>query len=286
MPHIDKIVGAKNEDEKELASAYLAGLFQNNREQQGIIEEIGEVEKTETDIKTIELVKKYITEYMEKFNRKILDLPLYKIHILKEGSINKLSEGNSAGGIALIKEGSIFVDKNDSDIQLALVIFHEWFHLQSFKTLRIKSIEEKPDIKGFRSGFAVYSQDTEIVYFYDINEAITSLAERAFYYNELSKNPLFEEKIKNGYEPEFSRDDEVIKLLKLIKELYKKNKDKGITYEKIVNLFIDAQINGRLLKIARLIEDTYGKGSFRELAVNSGMMTSDIDNSIQPPPQK
>lgn len=59
------------------------------------------------------------------------------------------------------------------------------------------------------------------------------------------------------------------KLNLLINNLFDKNKDDFETREQIFTLFANATINGNLLPIARLIEKTFGKGSFRALGEKS-----------------
>lgn len=54
-------------------------------------------------------------------------------------------------------------------------------------------------------------------------------------------------------------------LNKLTDDLFEKNKSEFSSKEEVFNLFVMAAMTGKLLPIARLIEKTYGKGSFREL---------------------
>lgn len=58
---------------------------------------------------------------------------------------------------------------------------------------------------------------------------------------------------------------EMKELNKLIDDLLEKNKSEFSSKEEIFNLFVVAAMTGKLLPVARLIEKTYGKGSFREL---------------------
>lgn len=51
----------------------------------------------------------------------------------------------------------------------------------------------------------------------------------------------------------------------LIDDLYNKNAGSFASREEVFNLFARAVMTGRLLSVARLLEKTYGKGSFREL---------------------
>lgn len=47
--------------------------------------------------------------------------------------------------------------------------------------------------------------------------------------------------------------------------IYKANQDEFNSKEEVVDLFIRAYFNGKILPVARLYEKTFGKGSFREL---------------------
>ncbi len=60
------------------------------------------------------------------------------------------------------------------------------------------------------------------------------------------------------------------KLNGLITELYEKNKNDFQSQEEVFDLFAKAALSGRLLPIVRLIEKTFGKGSFRRLGEEFG----------------
>lgn len=55
----------------------------------------------------------------------------------------------------------------------------------------------------------------------------------------------------------------------LVNSLYEKNKGDFDSREDVFKLFAEATLNGRLLPIARLIEKTFGKGSFRMIGERS-----------------
>jgi len=57
----------------------------------------------------------------------------------------------------------------------------------------------------------------------------------------------------------------------LLDDLYKKNTDDFASREDVFKLFAEASLKGSLLPVARLIEKTFGKGSFRRL----GEVTAD-----------
>ena len=65
----------------------------------------------------------------------------------------------------------------------------------------------------------------------------------------------------------------------LVDELYVKNKDDFESREQVFDLFANATLTGRLLTVARLIEKTFGKGSFRMIGERSADK-SDRDGSV------
>lgn len=64
---------------------------------------------------------------------------------------------------------------------------------------------------------------------------------------------------------EIARPNQRIMVLDLIEDLYEKNKLLFSKKEEIFNIFAEAVMAGKLLPLARLIERTYGKGSFRRI---------------------
>jgi hypothetical protein len=58
-------------------------------------------------------------------------------------------------------------------------------------------------------------------------------------------------------------------LNQLVDELYKKNSDSFASREQVFHVFAEATMRGALLPVARLIEKSFGKGSFRKLAERS-----------------
>ncbi len=63
----------------------------------------------------------------------------------------------------------------------------------------------------------------------------------------------------------YSRDKEREEFNTLVDDLYERNKSEFSSREEIFGLFAKAIMNGRLLPVARLVEKTFGKGSFREI---------------------
>ena len=55
------------------------------------------------------------------------------------------------------------------------------------------------------------------------------------------------------------------RLYTMLEEIQKANSEEFKSTDEVFNVFARAQLSGRLLPLARLIEKTYGKGSFRKL---------------------
>lgn len=68
----------------------------------------------------------------------------------------------------------------------------------------------------------------------------------------------------------YSYDQERDALNKLVNDLFERNQSEFSSSEEVFSIFARASMTGRLLPVARLIEKTYGRGSFREIGEKSG----------------
>ena len=57
----------------------------------------------------------------------------------------------------------------------------------------------------------------------------------------------------------------------LIGEIYVKNSESFSSEEDVFKMFAEAVMTGRLLKVARIIEKTFGKGSFRQFGIDTSV---------------
>lgn len=164
-------------------------------------------------------------------------------------------------------------------------------------TTESESGQEDIFLKYRRLGFRIYSSDDK-TYFYDTDEAIITELSMRFDWKYFSRLPLLAEEYKGRQETikravrqlgesaeELKKKWAVVKIVdgkivaiknyshkkeragldELISDLYEKNKSDFSSREEIFGLFAKASLTGRLLPIAKLIEKTYGKGSFKQL---------------------
>jgi len=64
----------------------------------------------------------------------------------------------------------------------------------------------------------------------------------------------------------------------VISEIYQRNKGEFGSEEEIFKTFAKAVLTGRLMELARLIDNTYGKGSFRKLGISSMSEAAGMDS--------
>lgn len=263
-PHFDKVIGTPEDDKEEFYNS-VDRFYQaiQNTKIEGF-----EQEKSERDIEILAMVNQSIDEYLSQYEKeRIIEPPLSKIHIFEEGGVGKFTKGTAYGGAHAPLYGSVLLERGKSDVAFALTAFHELFHLKVYSSLQLTKPtgEEKIRPETYRSGFIVTSRDGNERYFADIEEALTEIMTERFYQEKVLVSDLFKEEISQESEIEFTRKKEREKFNKLVDELWNKNKNEFSNREDIVNLFLDGQINGKVLQVGKLIEKTFGAGSFRRL---------------------
>lgn len=263
-PYHDDIVGVPTPEQGEMEAITKDTVKIIERKGRAKIEDF-EIQKTARDVDILNFARESVEDLMKQYGReKDIDVPLSHIHILEPDGTKKYLERYFAGAHSTVG-ASILADRDPSDVQFCLTCFHEILHLKSFSSVQFTKTE-KPVLKQYRSGLSVRSRDGKEVYFTDLEEGVIGLLSQKFYDTKLKSSPLFEEELKKG-EGEFyiGRKKETEKLQKIVDELWEKNQDSFSSREEILDLFVDAQINGNLLTIGKLIERTFGKGSFREI---------------------
>jgi hypothetical protein len=235
-----------------------------------------EIEKTERDIEIINFVQESISEYMKEYNSNFKEIPLGNIHLLKDGGVSKVTDGRLHIGSASHVLGEVLIDRRSSDIKTAITIFHELWHLSSYSSLHIS---ENHELEQGVSGFSMHTRDNENR-FRGVDEALTGLASKRFFDEAIKSNEIFRNELNNYSEKQLhdmdtTREEETFHLLKLMHYLWKKNKDKyKYKYkDEILELFYDAQLNKNFASIANLIERTFGRGTFKKLAIQTGYST-------------
>lgn len=173
---------------------------------------------------------------------------------------------------------------------------------QEAADLTLKNEDESASMNIRRSGFSIGTKDGKRLLFHQLNESVITELEIRFEKVCMTEWPELatELKARNEYiEQVAQRDNVPIERVRqtvagvksnestgykwvsypyheerqqfnsLVDALYEKNKDDFESREEVFKLFAEATMAGRLLPVARLIEKTFGKGSFRMIGERS-----------------
>jgi|AntRauTorcE11897_2_1112592.scaffolds.fasta_scaffold34119_1 hypothetical protein len=227
-----------------------------------------ELEKTEREIEIIKIatdaVKGMATEYgRENF----VELTDDHIHLFPDGGVEELTSGRLAIGSHSTVLGEAFVDRRD-DLATAITTFHElWHTLASYNAIQVKTDGQ---LDWYRSGFSILSRDGKTKMFHHLDEALVGHATKRFVNEVLRQRPDFTaeiEQIEFGEgEVDSTRQRELTDFLEYLDVVLERNESEFSDTEEILDLFMKAQVTGNILPVARLIEKTFGKGSFRKLS--------------------
>ena len=242
-----------------------------------------ELEKSPRDLEILNFVENAATKIQRKYGRtKDIKIPLNNIHILEVGGVEKYTQGNLKIGGHAPRSRSIAVDRDPSDIQFALVSFHETTHLKSYSALQIMPRDSKSGREGglipYRSGVSIRARDGKMAYFKDVEEAVTCLLEQEFFNDHIKHSNLFQDELlqreRENSPVAFSRPQEVAGTNKFIAELAEKNPE-GLGHDQLQRLLIESHVSGDIRRMGRLIDRTFGIGTSRVLGAKSGMKEPD-----------
>jgi hypothetical protein len=289
---IRRIVGLPELDEKEMLG--------NARESFKNPDKLSfEREKTEREIHIISDVLSKLPDFLEEYGVKSLKLTSDHIHVVDEASLTQDEKSlygipDEAGGYYMEGRQGVVVFSSGDDLGFAERVIHEAIHANSFSSFTHKD----GSYALRRIGLTVIGSEGER-YFHNLNEGLTeelakrfdkkysegipSLSEAAtrraeFITSIKSRNPEADtDEIKSVVtqeEPdgqwkttvsEYVYPEERYAFSELMKVLYEKNQDRFNSSEDVFRVFAQSASSGRLLEVARLVEDTLGEGSFQEL---------------------
>ena len=285
LPHIEKYVGLPAQY-KSKASAwedYIGELYAIGEKQLP-----GEQEKTEREIVLIKFAKDAVDEVLKKYGkREIYDIPLDHIHVFEKGGVEKFTEQRLGSGAHSTTRGTVLADRSDSEVYFLTTIFHELCHAKKYNALQIipEHKSKKAEIEDYRGGIIITSRDGEQRSFENFEEAIEGLLTQRFYEEKIKTSELFKDevsRIENEQRKiDTSRLKELEDLNRIINYIYDQNKTEFKTRDEVAEIFIEASVNGDLFRLARLVEKTFGKGSFRELGKGTGSGNEESDKNKQ-----
>ncbi len=227
---------------------------------------------------------------------------------LSEEQLEAIARADVGAVYDLETQAAIILPQKDSRLITAQRIVHELLHFNAFTSLTVRkgpSLEVQPsfnvkgkDLYARRIGFGVFDARQSKRFFRDIDEAVIEELSARFdvrYFNdisalsdELKRRDQMRNKMDDGaddisavitkqlgeeqWQTSIERwryGEQRSRLRALIKEIYEANQDQFGSEEEVFKIFAQATLTGRLLEVGRLVEKTFGKGSFANLGTET-----------------
>ena len=227
-----------------------------------------ELEKSERDREILKIAVDAVKAMAAEYGREsFIEITEDHVHFFPDGGTEKLTKGRLGIGSHSTILGEVIVDRRD-DLSTAITTFHElWHTLASYSAIQVKTDGE---LDWYRSGFSILSRDGKTEMFHYLDEALVGHATKRFVNEVLRQRPDFSELIENienqNEEVDTTRKRELGDLQEYIDIIHERNKDDLLSKEEILNMFMKAQVTGDLLPVARLVDNSIGKGAFRKLS--------------------
>ena len=243
------------------------------------------------------------------------DIPSENYHIVPPSLYQELSRREDTSATTFYgQQGFLFnaQEYRTNPVAFGAAAFHETLHLKGHSASELEESEGGPKRTHYRRGISVDSSQKANdrgqfhIHFDGLEEAITAEAEKRSYPKLLELPELADEKkwftSKKGQarrrtlaEEYGIPEDDVVWVSKrdntpqtiaypiprqvlryVCEEVQKQFPDQYQDMDVVHKEFLDAHFTGRLLPLARLVDGTFGEGSFRLL----GNMTREDDSSV------
>lgn len=254
--------------------------------------------KTETEERITELVREFGDRIDEAVGAPKFPIPAKNIHIIPGG--NWPEQLGSTGAIFNSETQQIAIRETESHLQLAHEAFHEYMHLKSFGSLQVTGDSL---LAPYRAGLTTIDRNNDKEFFRLINEAITEELAISFIHEVKHLEPFRDETeqveslkgvfgksafTENGstfFDDElyfltaqrnedgavdfngqsFTYPQERAALNTLISKTVERYQLGDLTVEEVKHQFLIGYITGNILPIGKLIDSTFGKGTFRAI---------------------
>lgn len=286
-----RIVGKAPEEAKEEARKLLSALFGEYHladMTEEMLQEIKEKElqKDRIDRDIIKAANEMINELLQQWGLQPFDIPDNNIHIIPDSLYGKIFTRMKIGdemGATRLSQQAIFINgefKNKDFLDYLTGLFHEICHLKGYYAEElIKNNSDSYARKGYRIGFISAfpveklkrigkNPKRTIVNFLGLNEAVVSDVVNVYTKEVLLKvgNEEALKSIEQLNHEGLLEGKSYLDQLEVLEFVIKSIAEKTNLDEKVVRtLFHKAHFSGNILEIGRLVEETFGKGSFRFL---------------------
>lgn len=269
-----------------------------------------EYEKKPFEKEAIKKANEITNRLMEEAEVKPFDVPERNIHILPQTIFLKMRGENEIESVATtihsLQAVILNAERLIHSFDRVSTILHEMTHLKNFISLEIintgtdihrmgleiSSTEQKEKTSGSFTEFEGLTEaivaEIEKRYFTELIAGIPDLKKIQDFNNSLKAKKLKKKTAKENNLPideimfisedsksygTFCYYEQRKVLYYLVDAIYETHRDQFQSKDNVMKMFFAANFNGKLLPVARLVENVFSKGSFRFLS------TMDEDNS-------
>ena len=274
-----------------------------------------EFPKSQIEVALIDFANRETDKLMEGVGVESYDIPYENYHIIPSELFNGIESSRAIASSNHRRQGMLFNSEysRKNPLNFGIAAFHETLHLKSHFSIQVNEDGKRIIVAPYRTGVEVSSflknpdKGDYHVHFAGLHEAIVAEAEKRCV-SKLLALPEFEkerewlssdlalERKKKIAEKKGVSQEEIIwvgekneadceivsypilrdVLNYVCAEIQKEFPDKYENDDEVFKAFLKAHFTGQLLPIARLVEKTFGEGSFRLL----GNMGTDKESGV------
>ena len=263
----------------------------------------------------IDFVNEETSRLMQEAGIEPYDVPPENFHIVPPELYKEIANGEGTAIAFITKQGIFFngYHVNNNPVNFGAIALHELLHLKAHLSMEVQEEGDEVTETPYREGLEVKALQShryhgkEHRHFDGLHEAIVAETEKQLLGKLLDHPELVKEKewlnsdeakemkMKLAKKKEISEDNilwvgkegkndwEIVSypqqrnvLNYVCTEIQKHFPDQYQSADDVYKVFLNAHFTGRLLPIGRLVEKTFGEGSFRLL----GNMGTDKESSV------
>lgn len=243
--------------------------------------DIYELEKTPQEHAAIRWANSVSNALMQNVGIEPYNSTDEQFHLFQDEAYKTISKKSAnAYAVTHAKNGSVLMNASvlrQSPIKFAATTLHEMLHLKAHLTLEVSGKEEPFTITPYREGVGIQAAQKKGMHgeyhnhFRGLHEAIVATLEQHYLPSVLLEPEFSDEVLEKPHDAEYRKQREVLRYV--CEEIAQHFSTQFSNAPKVFSLFIHAHFTGQLLTLARLIDSTFGPGSFRILG-NMGTSTT------------
>ncbi|RJQ34692.1 hypothetical protein C4568_02060 [Candidatus Parcubacteria bacterium] len=275
--------GLPREQKEQFAKEVSHDLFENAK----YLELEGEIPKTLEQRELCEQVDRYVGEVVEAYGGRNFTVTPDHVRIVANGDFEL------AGGEFKPDKQLAFIGKPQNDLDFTYLVTHELLHFKSYGASQIPVNDQTRLDMQYRVGLYLNSRDESEVLFGPLDEAITEMLTKQIVQEKLKNDLRFagigqltdqivrhkRDDLRNAGVPEsdvlfldangdgrrytYIEGRQAVDML--IDKIFEKNLARFKNREEVFDVFARAKFSGNILPLGRLIDTTFGSGTFRKI---------------------